>query len=299
MITVAPDDTVQLLGVVDPPFGTHALPAPLESLRRGISLLPPSRPVRWIASLLRRVCMSAQGDPFDVEPFAGQRAQLYPRDNLSEKRVFAAGQFWDADERRILGERAAQVRDRPFRFVDAGSNVGLYTLAVRSTAPRFAGLAIEPDTENLRRLRVNLAASGAADVQVAAVALGDHVGEAVLAQNHANRGELSLADTGEGLRVPVRPLLDTVREAGFDRIDALKIDIEGHETPVLSHFLTHAPRTLWPDLIVIEAPRGASTEALALLLDNGYGMLRRTRMNAVLTLPDSAKAPSPAGTGDG
>ena len=223
---------------------------------------------------------------FDVEPFPGQAARLYPSENLSEKRVFGGTQFWDWVERAALG-RAVRAANEPVYFVDAGANAGLYSLAVRSEARGQAGksiLAIEPDPENLRRLAFNVRASGAQDcVTVAEVALGGEEGFATISSGHANRGELKLAE--QGTRVALRPLLAVLQWAGFSRVDALKIDIEGMELPVLRHFLENAPTALLPGMVIIEAQRGEQTEALSLLQAAGYQIEERTRMNVVLTAP--------------
>ncbi|MEM7742372.1 MAG: FkbM family methyltransferase [Pseudomonadota bacterium] len=262
-------------------FGDHALPPAREALRRFAQSLGRSGPARRACSVIRRLVTLGRVGPYDVEAFPGQRARLYPDQNLSDKRVFAGAQFWDWIERAALGE-AVRSADEPVYFVDAGANAGLYTLAVRAEArgKPLRALAIEPDPENLSRLCFNLASSGADDVTVAPVALSDHAGTAYLSASHANRGELALAETGT--EVPVRPLLDVVRDAGFPRIDALKLDIEGVEEQVLRHFLDHAPTALLPTLVVIEAQRGAETPALALLRKADYVIAQRTRMNAIL-----------------
>jgi FkbM family methyltransferase len=231
--------------------------------------------------MIRRVVSLGRNGPFDVEAFPGQNARLYPAENLSDKRVFAGAQFWDWAERAALGAHV-RASDEPFYFVDAGANAGLYTLAIRAEAEgkTLKVLAIEPDPENVARLRFNLTASSAENVTVAEVALGDHEGEAKIAHGHANRGELSLAS--EGTRVSLRPLVSVVEWAGFPRIDALKIDIEGMELRVLSHLLEHAEKALWPGMVILEARRGEQTPALALLERSGYTIAERTRMNVVL-----------------
>ncbi|MBY8977564.1 FkbM family methyltransferase [Rhodobacteraceae bacterium NNCM2] len=276
--------------MTEPPYGTFALPAPLEGLRRYGIRSGRGAIARRLTSLIRRICLIGRADPFDVEPFPGQCARLYPRDNLSEKRVFGASQFWDHAERKAL-EQAVKACADSFCFVDAGANVGLYTLAVRSAGP-IRGIAIEPDPENLRRLRFNLAASGASDVSVAACALADESGTIRLAVSAGNRGEISAnaaAEGGESVEVPARPLLDVVTDAGLTRIDALKIDIEGMEEPVLSAFFDTAPASLRPGMIILEARRGEVTPALALLHRNGYIASQRTKLNVILTPSEEEK----------
>ena len=280
------------LSMIDPPFGTYALPGWAEGLRQASQRLGTSALARRAASLTRRVCLAGRSDPFDVEPFPGQRARLYPRDNLSEKRVFGAAQFWDPAERAALTE-AVQATPAPFCFVDAGANVGLYSLAVRSAGPARI-LAIEPDGENRRRLADNLAASGARDAVIAPVALSDEAGEVSILVPANNRGETLISHSG-GTRVAAKPLLDVIEQAGLPRVDALKIDIEGAEARVLTAFFHTAPPGLWPRLVLIEAQRGARTESLSLLEAKGYIVSQRTRMNAILTLPQTPPAPEPTG----
>ena len=263
-------------------FGTYALPPAMEKLRRLSQRLGRGPVARRACSLIRRIVSVGRKGPFDVEAFPGQRARLYPAENLSDKRVFTGVQFWDWVERAALG-RAVTAADEPVYFVDAGANAGLYTLAVRAEAggKGIRIIAIEPDPENLERLRFNLSASGADDdVVVCPVAVSDREGETRIAANHANRGELTIGDTGT--RVPMRPLLDIVQEAGFPRIDALKIDIEGMELPVLTHFIDRAPATLWPGMIILEAQRDEVTTALSYIQGVGYEISERTRMNVVL-----------------
>ncbi|MEO1493159.1 MAG: FkbM family methyltransferase [Pseudomonadota bacterium] len=278
-------------------FGTYALSPGMERLRRFGQGLGRGVVARRACSVIRRVVTGGRPGPFDVEPFPGQRARLYPGDNLSEKRVFGGAQFWDWAERAALG-RAVRAADEPVYVIDAGANAGLYTLAVRAEA---AGrdvriIAIEPDPENLSRLRFNVAASDAGDdVTVAPVALSDAPGEIRIAASHANRGELAI--DADGVPVSARPLLDVVTEAGYPRIDALKIDIEGMEERVLGHFFSNAPRALWPGMVILEARRGEETPALQHLRSLGYDVEERTRMNVVARAPAPAANPA-SNTGD-
>lgn len=264
-------------------FGTFALSPKMEKLRRFGQGLGRGALARRACSVIRRVISAGHAGPFDVEAFPGQRARLYPSENLSDKRVFGAVQFWDWAERAALG-KAVRAADEPVYFVDAGANAGLYTLAIRAEAGGKAlkVLAIEPDPQNIARLRFNLAASSADDVVVAEVALGAEEGEAHLAISHTNRGELALAETGTA--VALRPLLSVVNWAGLPRIDALKIDIEGMEEEVLRPYFDSAPAELWPALIILEARRGEITPAHDHLLALGYEIAERTHMNVVLRL---------------
>ncbi|MEL6481807.1 MAG: FkbM family methyltransferase [Pseudomonadota bacterium] len=310
-VAVSPAPAMQDEGA--PPMGAFALPAPAEMARRVAGWLGTSRVARHCVSVLRRVALMGRTDPVDAAIFeAGAApavwARLHPRDNLSEKRAFAGLQFWDPAERlALLAAIEAHDGPEPFCFVDAGANVGLYSLAAIAGASRYGKrlvvVAIEPDPETAARLRFNLASAASATAQTTIIeaALSDTAGELTLSAAGLNRGEVCVAAAGTGRRVPALPLLAAVRRAGLAKIDALKIDIEGMEACVLAAFLAEAPETMHPALVLMEAPLrkrekaaggGVETDALALLDAAGYRLACRTRLNAILTrAPDPISQP--------
>ena len=75
-------------------------------------------------------------------------------------------------------------------------------------------------------------------------------------------------------------LLALVEGEGYERIDAIKLDVEGAEDLILEPFLRDAPPSLWPGFIVIEDSRQRWQSDLAgLLKRSGYRLVRQTRMN--------------------
>ncbi|QDL90879.1 FkbM family methyltransferase [Paroceanicella profunda] len=269
------------------PFGDHALPGVVDSLRRMADHMPDGRLGLWGVSLLRKLCLAGREAPFDVTVFGSQKVRLHPGDNRCEKRAFAGIHLWDAEERDFLDTLVARA-EGDFCFVDAGANVGLYTLSVRAACQArgvaLKAVAVEPDPVNAGRLRFNLAASGASDVVHAPVALGAEAGSVRFASGGlSNRGEARVAESGD-FEVPMRPLLDVVRDAGLPRIDAMKMDIEGVELPVLTAFLAHAPVALWPGHVVLETGRGPESEPVRLLVSRGYAPVLRTGINTILSL---------------
>lgn len=239
-------------------------------------------------SLVRKALLAGRAEPIDAAIFGNLHARLYPTTNRCEKRMFVGERTWDAEERQAIGKAlAAASPDRPFVFVDGGANVGMYSLSTISQA-RAAGrpikvVAIEPDPVNLGRLRDNLAASAAHEAVVAPYALGAERGVAMLATDQTNRGEVRVSDQGT-LEVPVEPLADILAENGLDHVDALKLDIEGFELPVLTALFDRAPKSLWPRLILLEVHKKGETPAYDLCLAKGYVLAHRTRLNALLRL---------------
>lgn len=286
----------------EPPFGRLRLPPSVEFFRSTANKMQDGAVSRRLLSVMRRLCLVGRSDPFDVEVFNGGRARLYPRSNRCEKRVFLGVNSWDALERdEIAREMRAAPANRPFTFVDGGANVGMYSLFVVGEARRLNReckiVAVEPDPQNLGRLRFNIEASDAKAVSIVPVALGEWPGSSTLVTTHTNRGEVRLAaneqEARDGVPVEVRPLAALLGEAGLSHVDVLKLDIEGFELPVLRAFFRDAPRSMWPRLIILETGRGDEpTKAMALCLDAGYGLRTRARLNAILHLQAPQSAPS-------
>jgi FkbM family methyltransferase len=269
-----------------PPFGALAPSPGQERIRELAHRLPANYFGRRAASLLLGPAGGRSRRAFDVTVFGSERARLHPFDNICEKRVFLTPQLWDGAERALLGEVIGGFAGRTFHFVDVGANAGLYTLFARAEARRaganFRAACIEPDPVMQARLGFNLGASGAADeTRLFSCAAAAEAGTLRLAVNEESRGESRLAP--EGLEVAARPLVDIVGEAGFAQVDALKIDIEGAEAPVLAAFFASAPRELRPGLILMEISHGgADNPALDICRAAGYEIRLRTRMNAGL-----------------
>jgi FkbM family methyltransferase len=119
-------------------------------------------------------------------------------------------------------------------FVDAGANVGAYTLpAARlvGTAGRVIAVEAHPRTHAL--LARNIAANGLDQAVALHTAIGDVPGELVMAFNEANPGETHVGAGDAGARVPVQRLDDVLAGLGVAQARYLKIDVEGFELPVL------------------------------------------------------------------
>ncbi len=103
-------------------------------------------------------------------------------------------------------------------------------------------------------------------------------------EHAGNAGQSSVRTVGSGRRVQGRPLLDILLESGVSSVDAMKIDIEGFEVPVIEAFYNTAPRTLWPRCVIAEIV-GKDGESLKnLLVSRNYKIAHCTKMNGILVL---------------
>lgn len=277
---------------LEPPYGTHALPPLGTAARRLAGVLPGNRLGRIGVSLLRRIVTGGKPGPFDVDVFPHVRARLYPAGNRCEKRAVAGPQLFDRAEREALREAFAASPSSPFVFLDLGANVGLYSLWMVSVARMLSRevvvLAVEPDAGTRARLEANIAASDALDsVMVAACAVGEHAGRGAMLAHEGNRGEHQVRAAGEGETdtFEILPIHEICARRGIVRIDAMKVDLEGHDEAALRGMFAAAPAGLWPRMIVVEAGKREELPAVVrLCLDNGYELASRTRLNALLRL---------------
>jgi hypothetical protein len=75
-------------------------------------------------------------------------------------------------------------------------------------------------------------------------------------------------------------LLALVQGEGYERIDAIKLDVEGAEDIILEPFLRDAPEALWPSFIIIEDSRQRwQSDLVGLLTRSGYELVAQTRLN--------------------
>lgn len=265
------------------PFGAFAPPSSLARLIAWTRGASDSFLGRKIAYALRRLGLrSLKGKPVDIESL-GARMRLYPDGNVCEKRVLFTPQYFDVVERDLL---ASRVREG-FRFIDIGANIGAYSLFVAAKAgPSARILAVEPQPEVFARLAFNIAQNPFGTVKAVACALADKPGELTLFIDPTNRGESSVrilrSSAGTTVRVPATTLLALVQSEGYERLDAIKLDVEGAEDIILEPFLRDAPEALWPGLIVIEDSRDRwQSDLLELLRKSGYTMVAKTRLNFV------------------
>jgi FkbM family methyltransferase len=246
------------------PFGQFALPPQREAIRLAADRARDNRFGHWAISLRRKRAIKDLSEPFDINVAPDVKARLYPSTNRCEKRALCGVHVWDAVERNVL-EQAVATYDQtnPFVFLDIGANVGLYSLFVSAYARQAARasriIAVEPSADIGARLRFNAQASGA-DIEHVNLAVSDHMGHAKLSTGGTNRGEGQLSDHGQAVEVvTLRALCERLN---VTRINAMKLDIEGHDTQALTHFLTHAPEPLHPNIFIIErgSDKGVGSE---------------------------------------
>ncbi|MEQ8848769.1 FkbM family methyltransferase [Botrimarina sp.] len=124
--------------------------------------------------------------------------------------------------------------------IDAGANVGLFSLLVARIEPQTKVFAFEPFPENFAILQSNLDAAGARNVQSFNKALSGTEGQAIIrpvggrSQDHRLEQEAASDLSGQGKSVDTVSLSDIVALVGRKPIAMFKCDIEGSEYDVFA-----------------------------------------------------------------
>jgi FkbM family methyltransferase len=185
----------------------------------------------------------------------------------------------------LFGKRIAEPRQRRFFAAqieagmvvfDVGANLGFYTsLFARLVGPAGRVHAFEPDPLSFGLLARRTAKL--ANVESHQTAVGDHTGHITLYCHRSNRADNrvhpSLGDeTAEAVEVPLITLDDYCAAHRIDRVDAVKIDVQGVEVAVLTGFEDTLARAQPRWLLIEFSPghlraAGSSPEAFWAILE--------------------------------
>nr|WP_244318562.1 FkbM family methyltransferase [Roseibium hamelinense] len=226
--------------------------------------------------------------PYDTE-VDGLRFRIYPAQNYDDRKILAKGRLPENAEHQLLD---TLIREGCV-FVDVGANVGTYSLFAANRGANV--LAIEANPETADKLAFNAEANGLANIELVRTAVGEKSGTLSLWHEPSNCGFATLVEdltTGEwagdwtARPVGVRPLLEVIDQEGLERIDIMKLDVEGFEDRALLPFLEQAPRSIWPATLLLETncrPHWIK-DCLPALKSAGYHITGETKDNMVFQL---------------
>lgn len=292
------------------PFGRYR-PAPV--LRRLLALCHRDHgPLasRLLAPLLRKLMTRLTPLPVDV-CVGGLKLRCRFTDNYSEKKFVFTPWRYDRDERRLLREYLPP----DGTFIDIGANIGLYTLTAMQIIDAGGRiLAFEPNPATRQRLLFNIAANKTqaheSALSVLDIGIADTDSQFVLQLDSSNLGASSISDASRSRLGPndprrteviidCKPLLSVLQENRINKIDVIKIDIEGAEDKAMGPYLRAAPEALLAKLVIIEnSPQLWREDIFALLSQRGYHRIMHNRMNSVFVLQPGGRTNS-ANTGVG
>jgi FkbM family methyltransferase len=120
-----------------------------------------------------------------------------------------------------------------FNVLDIGANVGLYTgIAASQVGPGGLVISIEPHPESFKFLTLTCAENHFTNVRPFNVAAGDAPRNVQLFLTDKNKGDSRIYDpTGTRAHIDTKMIVldDLLKEQQIDRIDLIKMDIQGAE----------------------------------------------------------------------
>ena len=197
-----------------------------EAFRRA-PLLTLFRSVVWYLRCLLRIATAVELPRWNVRMFFPAQRKGFG------KFIFAFREYYEPELtylEKILSSRKV--------FIDVGANFGVYTLvASRLVGETGRVLAFEPTAQSFKMLQRNIELNRFSNVRAFQVALAHRRSKAWLhygwdpVGNWLGEGPLS---SNEGEAVQTETLDKLLEENGIERVDAIKIDVEGAEELVLS-----------------------------------------------------------------
>jgi FkbM family methyltransferase len=201
-------------------------------------------PIRWYFTrfpihrgkglLLRRVILPLlppKPASFPYQLASGEAVQLFYREDLGNQVLFHGGY-----EDREIAALCALVGPGT-AVLDVGANIGLSALELaRATGPKGKVIAFEPQPDTAARLKANLDANGAGNVEIVTAAVGAASGSVTFhesAQPTLSSASVVPPELVRSFEVPITTLDTVWLQAGSPRVSALKIDVEGGELAVL------------------------------------------------------------------
>lgn len=161
--------------------------------------------------------LNIPGFPFPVH------GRTQDSDSLVLKQIFLSREYAPIDDQVDV------------RFVlDCGANAGYSSIYFLNRFPRCRVMAVEPDPANVRLLRKNLKPYGDRTDVVEAGVWSTSTKVVIERGNEAWATRVRAVRGGERGDVEAVDISFLLRRAGFERIDVLKMDIEGSEAEVFS-----------------------------------------------------------------
>mgnify|MGYP001182247361 CR=1 FL=1 len=188
---------------------------------------------------------SAAGVPIEVE--MGGYSMFVRSDDQQIGRAISLSGIYEPH----VTSAVKQLLRKGDTFVDVGANIGFFSvLAAHIVGPQGRVIAVEPMDANVQLLYASIRRNGFRHVEVHPFAASDHSGLLPMATGFGTSNAqvmLGLEDSETHALFAQARMLDEML-SGLDRVDLLKIDIEGHELLALKGFADglarHRPRLL-------------------------------------------------------
>lgn len=167
---------------------------------------------------------------------AGDHLMTFSPSDYIGRKVFRKGHFERGNVDRLLAvlrERGLLRKDGV--LLELGGNIGTQTVYFALSNAYSHIVSVEPDPRNFRLLQTNMSQNRLEEtVRLVNCAAGETAGEIdffLNATNHGKSSAIRQSSSDMKVSVPVKPVSDILREAGFnpDDVSLVWMDIEGYE----------------------------------------------------------------------
>jgi len=249
--------------------------------------VPNHRGKWWIINKIRHIFKIEIDEELQVTR-RGLEWNLNPSDYVqSELFWFGAEDMWNTYHLRKLLKPDSIV-------LDIGSNFGYYAITITNFLKgKCKVYAFEPNLPTYERLQKNIALNGlSSSINAYCLGMSNSEGKAYICESPGNTGAARIATEGDR-EVSLITLDKFCQEHSIDRIDFIKIDVEGFEEKALNGGLETLAR-LKPIIIIELNPptlrRVGSTPktVVSILEDTGYRCfeVRRKKLVPLEKVPD-------------
>lgn len=258
------------------------IPILLRTLISLTRLLPPFWRISGISNRIIKPiwCKFGDGKTYTLPIWKNILMHVDPCETVGGNLAFIP-QLYDRWERAVIQEHL------PINgvFVDVGSNIGAYSLWAASCLNHDGRvLAVDADPDNFKLLSKNVMINKKESVITCHLGgVADSAQTLRFYKNQSgNKGAHSFLGVGEHfIEVQCKPLIDILRENNIDKVDFMKLDIEGFEEKVLSVFFedTSSNSTPRPTYLLVEIQGGPIRDPITqnriknMICSNGYELM--------------------------
>ena len=222
-------------------------------------------------------------NPIDII-YHDVKFRLYPHNNTIESKMLVSSRLREGKELDVI---SGFIKNGG-TFLDIGANVGYYSLmAAKLGATKIIG--VEPNPIVLERFKANIKFNRfEKKIKTFQIGIGQKHETMELRLSQTDMGSSSIVNTqlnSDKIKIKVIPLLELLKKEGINKVDVLKIDIEGFEDRALIPYFKNLDKKFYPRLVLMEDSSQTDWEEniLEWLLANGYKVLARTRGNVLIS----------------
>lgn len=218
----------------------------------------------------------------------GIKYRLFIAINTTDAKVLTSSKIYDKFELEFLSTAVHSMSSPSFStFLDIGANTGYYSLNMAKFGFQRI-FAVEPNPYTLGILDFNIKINSFCEkIKIIPFCIGSGEDIGLFFSEDLGSASVFAKNNNSGsVKVKTCTLLKIIEDQEIDRIDAMKIDIEGFEDRCLVPFFERAQPEIWPRRIVLEYCNSElwETDIVDKMLQIGYEINGKTRGNIFLSL---------------